>query len=599
MSTTLYIPALTRLLVSAHIPAISYAYVAPSRIEAVSLGVKSTTDQANIVNDDTIFPASSLSKIVFAYLVLKLIAEDQLSLDQPLHDILPYERFQLTGEYPENAKKLTARHVLSHTTGLPNWAPDFHQNPDAALKFNFKPEEELGSGYYYSGEAFLYLQKAIEKLMGQDLEALAKQYVFASIGMTRSSYKQANPNEKNIVKVHTQYGNPKDLYQDLTEQNSAGSLITTASDFSKFMNAWLGHMDDPIMRQAFEPVRAGGRFVCGLGWHIHNGIAWQHGANDNTKSFVAINIKDRTGVVFFTNSENGMSIVNQILTGVNGLPLIGDMSKVLSVLGYSQSDEPGWEETLKGRIAEEREMLDDAKKYYIAANEAVGTQDSEQYRRLIWFNSAEYFSQTRSEFKTSLESFTGYYAYGGKVFVKDDKLMLATDRTDKLVRISENEFVPERDQIFKIRFEDGKMNVLFLHEKVEIFLEKVSDLELVERPVTHLRDAKIVQIIIQPAMSFSDVYFKMPDILREQIKAVFLAHSEKLRDGDIGSTIRGIRQLYLNYHPDKHDGVKQPGFDELQTIIEKLRRAESSTAQAEILQILDKPSNPRPKSPNF
>ncbi len=157
-----------------------------------------------------IFPASSLSKIVFAYLVLKLVEEGKLDLDQPLHDILPYERFKIDGEYPAEAKCLTARHILSHTTGLPNWAPDFDKNPDTArLEFKFKPGEELGSGYYYSGEAFLYLQKTIEELMSKDLglpvdlETLAKQYVFDPIGMTRSSYKPANPDERNIVKVHS------------------------------------------------------------------------------------------------------------------------------------------------------------------------------------------------------------------------------------------------------------------------------------------------------------------------------------------------------------------------------------------------------------
>ncbi|MBP9778001.1 MAG: hypothetical protein KBD25_02335 [Rickettsiaceae bacterium] len=98
---------------------------------------------------------------------------------------------------------------------------------------------------------------------------------------------------------------------------------------------------------------------------------------------------------------------------------------------------------------------------------------------------------------------------------------------------------------------------------------------------------------LRPAMSLSEVFFRVPDTLREQIKQVFVANSESLRSGDLHSTIRGVIQLYIHYHPDKHDGVKQPGYDELCDIIEKLRSPDGSSAQAEILQILDKPSPKR------
>lgn len=503
------------LIEKADIPAISYAYIAPSEdgahafhIEEVSLGVKSAADQTNPVDSDTIFPASSLSKIVFAYLVLKLVEEGKLGLDQPLHEILPDERFKIDGTYPADAKKLTARHVLSHTTGLPNLA-----NPDAPLRFNFKPGEKLGDGYYYSGEAFLYLQKTIAALMGKGLEALAKQYVFDPLEMTRSSYKPAKPDERDIVKVHTRLGTPEEFCQGRPEQNSAASLITTASDYAKFMVAWLSQTSDIFAKQAFFRREASETLLAGLGWHIHDGIAWQHGANDNTKSFVAIDIEKRTGIVFFTNSENGMHIANQILTGGDGLPHIGDMSKVLSALGYSQSDKPGWEETFKGRIAEDEGKLDDARRCYEAAKETAekaGKQDSEQHRRLAWFNAANQLSRTRSEFTTSLEAFTGRYAHGAKVFIEDGKLILKTDTTDKLVRISENEFVPERDQKFKIKFEDGKMSVLFLPADKSYDMGRATKLELVDRPVTHLRDAKTAQ----PAMDRTNTSGQQPSYAR-------------------------------------------------------------------------------------
>lgn len=493
------------LIKKASIPAISYACVTPTEtqadafsIETISLGIRSTLPEdiqnsdTNAVDTNTLFPASSLSKIVFAYLVLKLCEHGELNLDQPLHDILPYERFiAIDGEYPEQAKRLTARHILTHTTGLPNWAPDFYQNPDTA-ELKFDPESTLGSGYYYSGEAFLYLQKVIEKKMGKDLETLAKEYVFSPIGMTQSSYKLDNPDAINIVKVHTEFGSPETISQPKPEQNSACSLVTTASDYAKFMIAWLSQTSEFFSIQAFSRPNTDDTLACGLGWHIYNDIAWQYGANRNTRSFVAINIKDKSGIVFFTNSENGMSIVNQILTNVNGTPVIGDMRQVLSALHYRQSDEAGWEETIKGCIAEKEGNFDEARTYYEAAKNAVeanGQSNSKEHRRLAWFNAANN-PETRSEFKTSLEEFAGRYAKGEEVSIEEGNLIIKISNTDyELVRISDTEFVPKIDQIFKIKFADGNMNILLLDGYESSNIEKISDLSLPDRPVTLLREA--------------------------------------------------------------------------------------------------------------
>ena len=55
------------------------------------------------VDGKTRFPASSLSKIAFTYLVLQLVKDKQIDLDEPLYKILEYDRFKVDGEYPEKA----------------------------------------------------------------------------------------------------------------------------------------------------------------------------------------------------------------------------------------------------------------------------------------------------------------------------------------------------------------------------------------------------------------------------------------------------------------------------------------------------------------
>jgi CubicO group peptidase (beta-lactamase class C family) len=69
------------------------------------------------VTHDTIFQAGSMSKPVFAYAVMKLVERGALQLDTPL---AKYTRNRLIADDPQ-FDLTTARHVLSHSTGLPNW----------------------------------------------------------------------------------------------------------------------------------------------------------------------------------------------------------------------------------------------------------------------------------------------------------------------------------------------------------------------------------------------------------------------------------------------------------------------------------------------
>ncbi|HTC40230.1 MAG TPA: serine hydrolase domain-containing protein, partial [Candidatus Acidoferrales bacterium] len=107
------------------------------------------------VVEDTIFEAASLSKPVFAYGVLKLVDQGKLDLDAPLSKYLPKPYI----EGDPRLDKITARYVLSHRTGFPNW------RPDAGLTIHFTP----GERFSYSGEGFVYLQKVVQQITGEPL----------------------------------------------------------------------------------------------------------------------------------------------------------------------------------------------------------------------------------------------------------------------------------------------------------------------------------------------------------------------------------------------------------------------------------------------
>ncbi|MDI9819797.1 MULTISPECIES: serine hydrolase [unclassified Legionella] len=474
LSSTL---TLQKIIESGHVPAVSYAYIESQEEHefvsaSIAVGKKNTqfpNTDASTVDGNTRFPASSLSKIVFTYLVLQLANNKHINLDEPLHDILQYKRFLVDGEYPKKAKELTARHVLSHTTGLPNFGPSLSST------LRFAPTSELGKGYSYSGEAFLYLQKVIETKMGKDLETLAQEYVFRPLGMGRSTFLPPSDADTNIVAVHTELGKPTAIYVGDPRLNAAGSLLTTGEDFSKFMTAWLKNMDDPAIKQAFEPTSADNFMTCGLGWHIHRNkdevVAYQYGENPNTRAFIAINLTAKKGAAFFTNSENGMSIANQVFSSPDLAP-VANMQALYKHLHYIQSDEPGWQETISGKVAEVEGKFEDARRYFERALELSPNDESKQ-RRLEWFKTVHNPSPEK-EFVSSLKAFMGNYKnpYNDEIemSIREDSLIFKQfDQEIKLVRISETDFLPAKDQSFKIRFDGDQISISFVqggHDKL-------------------------------------------------------------------------------------------------------------------------------------
>jgi len=164
-----------QLMKEADVPGLSMALIREAKVFwQHGFGVKNA-ETKEPVNESTVFEAASLSKPVFAYAVLKMVESGKLDLDTPLTRYLPGAYVEMD----ERLNRITARRVLSHTTGFPNWRPR-----GQPLKIHFTP----GERFSYSGEGFVYLQKVVEKLSGQPLDAFMKKNVFEPLGMSSSSY---------------------------------------------------------------------------------------------------------------------------------------------------------------------------------------------------------------------------------------------------------------------------------------------------------------------------------------------------------------------------------------------------------------------------
>jgi CubicO group peptidase (beta-lactamase class C family) len=154
-----------KLLLAFDVPGLAIATLSNCRLEGVTgYGVADLETRAPI-RAETAFEAASLSKPVFAYLVLQLVDEGMIGLDEPIASSFPYPRIADGEAYG----RITPRMVLAHRTGLPNWVGD-SDDPDRTDPIAFKARP--GSVYAYSGEAYELLRAYVERVSGASLNQL-------------------------------------------------------------------------------------------------------------------------------------------------------------------------------------------------------------------------------------------------------------------------------------------------------------------------------------------------------------------------------------------------------------------------------------------
>ncbi len=311
-----WVETVTGLMRKGDIPGLSIAVIRDGKIDW-----EGELGQKNAVNDgvtdgpvlrDTLFSAASLSKPVFAYIVLRLVERGVIDLDKPLYTYgIAYDRI----DKDPRSKLITARRVLDHTTGLPNWG-------GTPLEFLFTPGEKFS----YSGEGYVYLQRIVEHITGKSLEELAQQEVFVPLKMEHSTFRWRPilANQLAIGKLETD----QPITWDSPSENPASSLLTTAHDYAKFLIALMDGvgLKPATFQQMWSPQVAvpemGPGISFGLGWGIEQVGASKyiyHGGNNVAFKGAAFAFPEkREGLVYLTNSEGGMTIESALVKAIEG-----------------------------------------------------------------------------------------------------------------------------------------------------------------------------------------------------------------------------------------------------------------------------------------
>ncbi len=312
---------LPRLMKETHVPGVSVALISDRRLVWSAQYGTADIRNARPVSGETMFEACSMSKPILAWLVMKLIESGELGLDRPLVSYL--DPRSLRGQ-PDHAK-ITARMVLSHSSGLPNWRKD-EEERDGPLPVTFEP----GSRFGYSGEGIYYLQKVVEKISGEPLDMYARRMLFDPLGLQHMSFVWTDAFDSLIAAGHDSAGAylQKTRY---THPNAAYSLYTSADDYARFITAILNpgpttryslsqrSVDTMLSRQIRVDVRdpierpgkARGRaFYWGLGWAMNatprGDIVHHSGSNrSGFRCFTQFCPSTGSGIVIMTNGTGG------------------------------------------------------------------------------------------------------------------------------------------------------------------------------------------------------------------------------------------------------------------------------------------------------
>jgi CubicO group peptidase (beta-lactamase class C family) len=279
---------------------------------------------------DTYIWAASVTKAVFATWVMTLAEQKRLDLDKPVAEYMPAG---LAGYYHDTSlftadpryRRITPRMLLSHTSGLCNYAPA--DMPDGKLRIQYEP----GTRYAYSGEGLTLLQYVIEQAITHEpIEISMQRDLFTPLGMNTTSLTWNNRFLDNNAVRYGASGN----FLNFTRKDNArasGSMATSVNDLSRFLEAlFANRIIGPATReQMLSPqitIRAAHQFPTldpatseegpavglsyGLGWglltHTKYGPAFfKEGHGDGAENYLICFTRHNDCMIVLTNSDNG------------------------------------------------------------------------------------------------------------------------------------------------------------------------------------------------------------------------------------------------------------------------------------------------------
>ena len=239
-----------RLCDSGQVPAVALQVSVADKTRRYFKGCQNLNDSGDTLRKDAIFLIASITKPIVVLGVLKLIEEGELLLGDRAKKFLP--EFGCAGKHG-----ITIRHLMTHTSGLPDMLPDNRElrSENAPLSefvkqiCELKLEEPPGRIVQYQSTGLAILSEVIQRITGQPCAEYLQQVLFAPLGMTDTAlgvpeewYQGDEPKVDRIVELRI----PDELnIEPHWDWNSRywrgfgapwGGLLTTPADLGKLVS---------------------------------------------------------------------------------------------------------------------------------------------------------------------------------------------------------------------------------------------------------------------------------------------------------------------------------------------------------------------------
>jgi len=209
-----------------------------SQIKLYAAGWNNREDQIP-ADPNVLFKIASISKLYIAAATVKLIHDEQLSLNQTLAELIPEVADDI-----EYADEITLEMMLQHRTGIPEFIydPEFaNSDPQesyletATLIFDEKADLKPGKKYRYSNTNYLLIGEILDRTLGYSHHEYIKSEILQPLHL-ENTYNQLSEVDSSKVMSGYYVGYGEDLkMNDYTRPG--GSMIATAEDVSLFLRA--------------------------------------------------------------------------------------------------------------------------------------------------------------------------------------------------------------------------------------------------------------------------------------------------------------------------------------------------------------------------
>jgi CubicO group peptidase (beta-lactamase class C family) len=173
-----------------------------------------------------------------------LVGAGRVELDAPVQRYLP----EWTGR---NKERVTVRHLLTHSSGLPSWRPLYKEatTPEAALALVFATQLDTlpGARMVYSDLGAILAAQIVERVSGQKLDAFLAQHVFGPLGMRDTRYRPAAADRERIAPTEFDPWRQRHLRGEVHDENAFAlggvsghaGLFSTGHDVARFARMYL------------------------------------------------------------------------------------------------------------------------------------------------------------------------------------------------------------------------------------------------------------------------------------------------------------------------------------------------------------------------